>query len=205
MDQVAVRRTRRFVQKHYPHDTITLPDGSKATINFPTPKPVRIDYDLDEDGERLLDAVVYALDTSTGALAVVSLNAQRHGVADRVCCLKGDLLKPLPEVVDVLVANLPYVTTAEWEALPPEIRAYEPRPALDGGSDGLTFIRRLFADACHYVRPGGAILVEIGAGQGKAVADLARGTCPEAHVDLWKDYAGLDRLVVARGAPAEVS
>jgi release factor glutamine methyltransferase len=153
----------------------------------------------------LPSAVVYALDTSAGALAVVAENAQHHGVADRVCCLKGDLLKPLPEVVDVLVANLPYVTTAEWEALPPEIRAYEPRPALDGGSDGLTFIRRLFADACHYVRPGGAILVEIGAGQGKAVADLARGTCPEAHVDLWKDYAGLDRLVVARGAPAEVS
>lgn len=62
MDQVAVRRTRRFVQRHYPHDTITLPDGSKATIQFPTPKPERIDYELDGPGEKLLHATVYALD-----------------------------------------------------------------------------------------------------------------------------------------------
>jgi release factor glutamine methyltransferase len=148
-------------------------------------------------------AVVYALDTSAGALAVVAGNAQRHGVADRVCCLKGDLLKPLPEVVDLVVANLPYVTSAEWEALPPEIRAYEPRPALDGGADGLLFIRRLLEAACHYLRPGGAILVEIGASQGKVVTDLAQETCSEAEVTLCQDYAGLDRLVVVRGPRVE--
>ena len=67
MDQVAVRRTRRFVQKYYPHDTITMPDGSKATIKFPTPKPKRIDYTLDDAGNALLDAVVYALDSPDGA------------------------------------------------------------------------------------------------------------------------------------------
>jgi release factor glutamine methyltransferase len=151
----------------------------------------------------LPNAVVYALDTSAGALAVVAGNAQRHGVADRVCCLRGDLLKPLPEVVDLIVANLPYVTTAEWEALPPEIRVYEPRPALDGGADGLAFIRRLFEAACSYMRPAGAILVEIGASQGEAVIALAREPCPTAEVTLCQDYAGLDRLVVVRGQSAE--
>jgi release factor glutamine methyltransferase len=153
----------------------------------------------------LPSAVVYALDTSASALAVVAENAQRHGVADRVCCLRGDLLKPLPELVDVVVANLPYVTTAEWEALPPEIRAFEPRPALDGGGDGLAFIRRLFEAVCDYVRPGGAILVEIGSSQGRAVTELACGTCATAEVTLCQDYAGLDRLVVVRGAQIQGS
>jgi release factor glutamine methyltransferase len=146
----------------------------------------------------LPNAVVYALDSSTGALAVVSQNAQRHGVADRVCCLKGYLLKPLPELVDLIVANLPYVTTAEWEALPPEIRVHEPRPALDGGSDGLVLMRQLFKSACSYLRPTGAILVEIGASQGPAVTALARELCTDAQVTLCKDLAGLDRMVVLR-------
>jgi release factor glutamine methyltransferase len=151
----------------------------------------------------LPSAVVYALDSSAGALAVVAENAQRHGVADRVCCLMGDLLTPLPEPVDVVVANLPYVTTEEWTALPPEIRDYEPRPALDGGADGLAFIRRLFETACRTMRPEGAILVEIGASQGAAATTLARETCPDAQVTLCRDLAGLDRMIIVRGHRTE--
>jgi release factor glutamine methyltransferase len=149
----------------------------------------------------LPSAIVYAVDSSAAALAVVAENAHRHGVADRVACLKGDLLKPLPEVVDVITANLPYVTTAEWEALPPEIRLYEPRAALDGGSDGLALISRLLGMACGYIRPGGSVLVEIGASQGAAVTALVRQTCPRAEVQVLQDYAGLDRLVMARLSP----
>jgi release factor glutamine methyltransferase len=141
-------------------------------------------------------ATVYALDGSAGALEVASANARRHRVGDRVPCLQGNLLEPLRGSVDLITANLPYVTTAEWEDLPPEIREYEPRPALDGGPDGLAIIRRLLATAAPYLHPGGAILLEIGASQGVAATALARGSFPQAAVTLHQDYAGLDRLVV---------
>jgi release factor glutamine methyltransferase len=141
-------------------------------------------------------AVVYALDRSEAALAVVADNARRHGVAARVCCLQGDLLEPLPGPVDLVVANLPYVAAEEWESLQPEIRLYEPRAALDGGPQGLSLIRRLLATAGPYIRPNGALLLEIGAGQGAAVTAMARGHFPQAEIQLVQDYAGFDRLVI---------
>lgn len=144
----------------------------------------------------LPEAIVFALDHSPAALAIAARNAQSHGVGDRVhfCC--GDLLAPLLETVDLIVANLPYVTTGEWEALPPEIRDHEPRSALDGGPDGLTFIRRLLETALPHLQPDGAILVEIGAGQGQMVLSLAVQHFPQAHVELYQDYAGWDRIVM---------
>ncbi len=144
----------------------------------------------------LPQAIVYALDDAAGPLAVTAENARRHGVAGRVLCLQGDLLAPLPEPVDLVTANLPYVTTAEWEDLPPEIRAFEPRTALDGGPDGLALIRRLLATVRPCLKPDGSVLLEIGADQGDAVTTLAREHSPQAIVRLVQDYAGLDRLVV---------
>jgi release factor glutamine methyltransferase len=141
---------------------------------------------------------VYALDDSPGALALTAENARRHGVADRVLCLQSDLLGSLPAPADLITANLPYVTTKEWEHLIPEIREYEPRSALDGGPDGLSLIRQLLATAPSFMQPGGAILLEIGAGQGAAVTALACQGFPLADVQLIQDYAGLDRLVVIK-------
>jgi release factor glutamine methyltransferase len=141
-------------------------------------------------------ATVYALDGSAGALAVTDENAHWHGVADRVHCLLGDLLEPLPRAVILIAANLPYVATDEWEELPPEIRDYEPRDALDGGADGLEQICRLLGTAEGHLLPGGRILLEIGAAQGAQVTALAREHFPHAEVHLHQDYAGLDRLVI---------
>ena len=148
----------------------------------------------------LPQATIYALDDSREALAVVAENARRHGMAERVHCLQGDLLSPLHCPVDLITANLPYVTTAEWQELAPEIRDHEPRAALDGGPDGLDLIRRLLATAGPHLQPGGAVLLEIGASQGTAVTDLAREHFPEAHLQLLQDYAGLDRLVIVENA-----
>lgn len=141
-------------------------------------------------------ATVYALDDSGEALAVTAENARRHGVADRIHCLHGHLLAPLPEPVDLITANLPYVATQEWEELAPEIHDYEPRAALDGGADGLALIRGLLAVAAPHLRPRGAILLEIGAGQGPPVLALARQHFADAEIELHQDYAGLDRLVI---------
>lgn len=144
----------------------------------------------------LPSAMVYALDASADALEVASLNAHRHGVSDRVRCLLGDLLKPLPGSVSLITANLPYVTSEEWQGLAPEIRLYEPRTALDGGPDGLDHIRSLLDSAGSHLHRGGSLLLEIGASQGAAVSALARDSFPRARIDLRQDYAGLDRLVM---------
>jgi release factor glutamine methyltransferase len=144
----------------------------------------------------LPQATIYALDDSAEALALTTENARRHGVADRVHPLQGDLLSPLPQPVDLITANLPYVATVEWEQLPPEIRIHEPRAALDGGPDGLTTIRRLLTMAGAYLRPGGALLLEIGARQGGAVTAMARQHLPRARLQVHQDLAGLDRLVL---------
>jgi release factor glutamine methyltransferase len=144
----------------------------------------------------LPEALIYALDDSPESLAVTAKNATSHSVVERIRCLHGDLLEPLPELVDLITANLPYVATAEWEELLPEIREYEPRAALDGGPDGLAPIRRLLATAASYLTLKGAILLEIGASQGLAATALARQHLPQARVQLFQDYADLDRLVV---------
>jgi len=146
----------------------------------------------------LPQALVYATDASPGALEVAARNCRRHRVEDRVHLLQGHLLEPLPEPVDLIVANLPYVSQAELAQLPPEISRYEPREALDGGSDGLDHIRCLLAQAREHLKPGGVVLLEIGATQGEAVVALARRHFLAARVEIAPDYAGLDRIVMVR-------
>jgi release factor glutamine methyltransferase len=144
----------------------------------------------------LPQAIAYALDASPDALEVAALNRRRHGVERRVHLHQGDLLSPLTEPVDLIVANLPYVSLAEWEQLPRAIAAYEPHSALDGGPDGLDAIRRLLAQAQSHLKPQATILLEIGATQGAAVTHLAKCHFPAATVEVVQDYAGLDRMVV---------
>jgi len=143
----------------------------------------------------LPQAFIYGLDASADALEVATANVARHAVEGRVRLLQGDLLQPLPEPVDVIVANLPYVPSDELAMLEPEVRDYEPRAALDGGPDGLGPMRRLLAQAPAYLRPGGALFLEIGAGQGAAASELARQHFPQANVDVLPDYAGRDRVL----------
>jgi release factor glutamine methyltransferase len=144
---------------------------------------------------KLPEARLIATDISSDALALATENARRHKVSARIQFLRGDLLAPLPVRAEGIVANLPYVTTAEWERLARNIRNYEPRAALDGGPDGLTYIRRLLSQAAQRVKPDGWLLLEIGATQGQAVTALARRTFPLAAINLHRDYAGLTRIV----------
>jgi release factor glutamine methyltransferase len=92
-------------------------------------------------------ARIVATDVSADALGLARRNAARHDVADRVDFREGDLLEPLAEPVQIIAANLPYVTASQWQDSTPEIRDHEPRVALDGGSDGLDIIRRLAASS----------------------------------------------------------
>lgn len=150
----------------------------------------------------LPSAVVYATDLSAAALAVAARNVERHGLGGRVRLLHGDLLAPLPEPVDLLVSNPPYTILAEVE---PNVRAHEPRLALDGGPDGAAIYRRLLASARERLRPGGAVLLEIGAWQGELVAGLVREALPSLAVTVHQDLAGLDRVVLGRAGGGEAA
>lgn len=141
-------------------------------------------------------AHIYALDLSTEALAVARANAERHGVAGRISFVQSDLLLALPCPVDLIVSNPPYV--AAGDPLPQPVREHEPCLALDGGADGLDLIRRLLIQAPDYLRPGGAMLIEIGAAQGATVLDLARSAFPQAEVIVHLDLAGLDRVLMVQ-------
>ena len=139
-------------------------------------------------------AQIIATDISPAALALAQGNAESLGLASSVRFLCGDLLAPLEHPVDIVVANLPYVRSAEWESLPVEFRCHEPREALDGGPDGLRVIERLLRQALAYLRPGAALLLEIGYDQGPAVVALASEVFPKAAIVVKKDLASLDRL-----------
>ena len=138
---------------------------------------------------------LYSVDCVADAIELAGVNASRHGVASRIRFLLGDLLDPLPESPDLIVANLPYVGRDEWDGLQPEIAQYEPRVALDGGSGGLEVVHRLLAQAARKLRPGGMVLLEIGADQGERAAGLARSYFPQASIDILKDYSRLDRVL----------
>jgi release factor glutamine methyltransferase len=145
-------------------------------------------------------AHVVAIDSSSAALAVARYNAARHGVPNRVFPLQGDLLAPLRGPLDLIVANPPYLSQAELAGAPPEVARWEPRAALDGGPDGLDVIRRLLGTASTRLGIGGALLVEIGAGQGPDVLGLARCYFPQATVEIARDYADRDRVLFVQHA-----
>jgi len=140
-------------------------------------------------------ARIYATDASSGAIDVARLNCSRHGVQGRVGLLMGDLLEPLSQRVDVIVANLPYVKDADIPQLMPEIREFEPVAALAGGADGLDHVRRLLAQAQDHLLSGGAAMLEIGLGQADEAVTLAKRHFPESEVDLLKDFAGIERVL----------
>jgi len=140
-------------------------------------------------------ATVFAIDTSASALQVAAENVRSHALADRVRLLQGDLLAPLPARVDLIVANLPYIPTAEIPGLPDHIRDYEPVSALDGGEDGLDVIRRLIQQSPEKLLTHGALMLEIGATQGATATALARQQFPTGSISIIRDYAGRDRVL----------
>lgn len=141
------------------------------------------------------------IDLSGEALMVARENAEQLGI--KAAFLEGDLFAPLAEftsdrtadrLFDMIVSNPPYIETAVIGTLMPEVREHEPFMALDGGEDGLRFYRKIIAEAPAHMRKGAHLLFETGCGQGEAVASLMRAA-GFGQVGIYKDYAGLDRVV----------
>jgi release factor glutamine methyltransferase len=139
----------------------------------------------------LPQAKIYATDISAPALKVALFNCQKHGVLNRICLLQGDMLDPLPEPVDLIIANLPYVKEPELCCL----TDFEPRLALNGGADGLDKIHQLCRQVSYKLRPDGCLLLEIGQGQGRAVTTLLHSLFPSAKIEVIPDLGGIERVV----------
>jgi len=144
---------------------------------------------------QLRRSVVTAIDISPGALEVARRNAARHGVAERVRFLQGDLLEPLKEGerFDIIVSNPPYIRSASLAELEPSVRDFEPRLALDGGPDGLEVLGKIARAARDRLRAAGRLLLEFGVGQDQAISALLTGL-GYAEVKVRKDHADLPRV-----------
>ena len=141
----------------------------------------------------LPEATVYATDISGDALRVARKNCRKHNASIRVHLLKGNLLEVLPQPVDIITANLPYVREVDLPRT--GTVSAEPRMALDGGVDGLERIRQVCRQAGSKLRPSGHMLLEIGQGQAEAVTMLLRSLFPGARIELIPDLSGIDRVV----------
>lgn len=139
--------------------------------------------------------LIYATDLSADALLLAAENARRLNVAERVYFLQGDLLEPLPEPIDLLLANLPYVAPDELELLPVDVRKYEPHLALFGRNNGLGHIERLLASVPPLLKPGASLLLEFGYDQRESLGQMIHALLPNAQARFVSDYAGWDRLV----------
>lgn len=140
---------------------------------------------------------LYACDISPQALEVALLNSRYHHVDDRVHLRQGDLLAALPEPVDVLLANLPYVGTTEIELLTPDVRAYEPHLALFSGPYGLGLLQRFCKETQQsgMLKRSGVMVLEIGYQQREPLIQLIHKLWPHASITYKKDYGGWDRLL----------
>ena len=152
-------------------------------------------------GIHLPSARVYAIDNFDPVLDVTSYNVRSHNVTDRVTLLKGNLLDPLPEPVDVIVANLPYVPSDRIPTLQPEIQ-WEPKTALDGGDNGLDLINELLGQAAAgRLKPHGVIILEIDPEQVQPVKELANQLFEGSEITVEKDLAQMDRMLVINLSP----
>ncbi len=146
-------------------------------------------------------ATVAAVDASPDAVAVAERNAVRHGVADRVRFQTGNLFAAVEPGTrfDLIASNPPYIPPAEIETLMPEVKDHEPRLALDGGTDGLAFYRRIAAEARGWLKPGGMLAVEIGHTQGDAVRGLFERAELRSVAEV-RDRGGRPRVVCGTAA-----
>ncbi len=153
-------------------------------------------------------ARVTGSDLSEAAIALAERNADHVGIADRVNFVVGDLLAPLdkPEFlgkVDVLTCNPPYIRSAKLADMPAEIAHHEPSLAFDGGPLGIGILMRLVNDAPRFLRPAGALVFEVGAGQGAALIKRLEGLPEFERVESVTDSSGVVRVIAARRAKSQ--
>lgn len=142
-------------------------------------------------------ARVIATDVSAAALEVAAGNAERHGVAGRIALRHASLLDGVDPGAALIVSNPPYIPTGDIAGLPPEVRDWEPREALDGGLDGLDVVRALLRQATRALHPGGWLIMEFGFGQEQGIRDSVASSALEL-VEIRADLQQVPRTLIAR-------
>ena len=148
------------------------------------------------------DARITATDISAAALAVAARNVEKYRLKEQVRLLCGDLFESVIKQLDVsqfdlIVCNPPYVSTSEYEKLDKNIKDYEPQSALLAGEDGMDIYRRIVKEVDKFLKPGAALMLEIGYAQGSAVQDLLEQTSAFIDIKIEKDFHDNDRIVNA--------
>ncbi|MGD0077801.1 MAG: peptide chain release factor N(5)-glutamine methyltransferase [Sedimentisphaerales bacterium] len=144
---------------------------------------------------------IVATDISDVALDVAERNVIKHGLPNRVKLLKGDLFEPIipglgPAKFDLIVANPPYVSETEYEKLAKNVKDFEPKQALIAGYDGLDIIKKIIVNAGQFLKPAGALMLEIGNEQGSVVKKFLEETSCFENANIEKDDQKLDRIAV---------
>jgi release factor glutamine methyltransferase len=146
-------------------------------------------------------ASVWASDVSAEALAIAKINAKKHGVEDRIEFLLSDMWQALIDsflVFDVIVSNPPYIASNQISSLAPEVRDHEPRSALDGGEQGMHFIKEIIKEAPEYLDAGGWIFLEMDPEQTTIAMELMDKNDDYVERRRIKDYSGHYRVVMAQ-------
>ena len=139
-----------------------------------------------------ISAKMIALDISSEALNVARCNAETHDVADQIEWRQSDLLEQVSETLDIVVSNPPYISQSEYDALPVDIKNFEPKEALLAGAKGTEVIERLIQQASTRLRSGGHLLMEVSPMIAESVDELLRGW---HNVQVLPDSAGRQRIV----------
>jgi release factor glutamine methyltransferase len=139
---------------------------------------------------------IFATDLSPAALDVARLNCLRYNITEQVSLFLGDLLKPLPESVDLIVANLPYIKKSELADLSPEIIGFEPMMALDGGESGLDCFERLLQQINGKINAKGCLILEIGSCQEEAMRCLIHRYIKSTNFRFLTDLNRINRVVM---------
>ena len=146
--------------------------------------------------KRIPDCKMVASDISQSALGVAKINAECHGVSDRIEFIESDLFEKIEGKFDIIVSNPPYIAEGEFDTLQKEV-LMEPRVALAGGEDGIDFYRKIISAAPRYLTGGGVLVMEIGYGQKVGIIEIIKnnGMKPE---EVRIDHNLIDRAIVAR-------
>jgi len=141
---------------------------------------------------------ITAVDISKEALQTAIKNAQMHGAFQRIQFVESNLFKGvLEQKFDVIVSNPPYISTDAIMGLQTEVKDHEPMWALNGGNDGLDYIRGIIKEAHIYLKSGGLLALEIGHDQAQRVTALIARKEEYRNIKVTKDYSGIDRVVTA--------
>ena len=148
-------------------------------------------------------ANIIATDISDAALEIAAKNIEKNNLQNRIKLLCGDLFDPIVphldvEKFDLIVCNPPYVSATEFEKLDKNVKDYEPKTALYAGADGLDIYRKIIRQVDDFLKPDGAIMLEIGYGQGQTVKELLEQTGAFSEIGIEKDFHNNDRIVIAK-------